>query len=90
MLFMSKLLPGKHVRLGLAVKSISGSQRVVNLLNRNGHCASDETLRRIDMDMEESLSVQSSGILPNGISKKPRMSTGSAWDNFDINMETII
>ena len=85
----SKLLPGKHVGLGLALKSLTGSKRVINLLNRNGHCASNETLRRIDMDMEESASVKCDGIVPDGISKKKGRCTGTAWDNLDINMETI-
>ena len=85
----SRMLPGKHVGLGLALKSMSGSKRVINLLNRNGHCASNETLRRIDMDMEESASVKCTGIVPDGISKKKGKATGTAWDNLDINMETI-
>ena len=85
----SRLLPGKHVGLGLALKSLTGSRRAINLLNRNGHCASNETLRRIDMDMEESSSVKCSGIVPDGISKQRGKSTGTAWDNLDINMETI-
>ena len=45
----SKKLPGKHVGLGLAMKSMTGSRNVVTLMNRYGHCASNETLRRVDM-----------------------------------------
>ena len=85
----SQLLPGKHIRLGLALKSISGSQRVVKLMNRNGHCASDETLRRIDMDIEESINLDSGGNVPKGIAKQSGRSVGTAWDNLDINMETL-
>ena len=83
------LLPGKQVSLGLTLKSMSGSKRIVQLVNRNGHCASSETLRRIDMGIEESVVSSKGDIVPDGILKQPNLSTGTAFDNFDINLETI-
>ena len=58
-------------------------------MNRNGHCASSETLRRIDMGMEESLTITCGDYVPNGIIKQQGLCTGTAWDNFDINVETL-
>ena len=43
-----KHIPGKHLSLGLALKSMAGSKSVVSLLNRFGHCIGDETVRRMD------------------------------------------
>ena len=85
----SKKLPGKHIGLGLAIKSMTGSRNVVTLLNRYGHCASIETLRRVDMGLEEGIiKNRSSSYVPNGILKVKGLCTGLAWDNFDINMQT--
>ena len=39
-----KFLPGKHLSLGLTVKSITGSKNAVTLLNKFGHCASNEKI----------------------------------------------
>ena len=39
-----KLLPGKHLSLGFAVKALTGSKNVVTLMNRYRHCASSETI----------------------------------------------
>ena len=85
----SKLLPGKHISLGLTLKSISGSKRVVNLMNRYGHCVSNETLRRIDMGIEESVNMEQGDVVPDGIHKRSGKCTGSAFDNFDVNVETL-
>ena len=82
-----KLIPGKHLSLGLALKSMTGSKSVVSLLNRFGHCIGDETVRRMDMSFEEAVN-QNDTILPSHIQISPNLSTGLAWDNFDINIET--
>ena len=83
-----KLIPGKHLSLGLALKSMTGSKSVVSLLNRFGHCIGDETVRRMDMSFEEAVN-QNDTILPSHIQISPNLSTGLAWDNFDINIETL-
>ena len=83
-----KLLPGKRMSLGIALKSMTGSKSVVNLMNRFGHCASNEKIRRIDIGMESTLN-ESNDIVPDNIVKIPSLCTGRAWDNFDVNMETL-
>ena len=85
----SKLLPGKHLSLALALKSLTGSHTAVTLLNRFGHCASDETIRRIDMALEETVHKGDNDFVPKGIRKTPGLCTGTAWDNFGLNIETL-
>ena len=82
-----KQLTGKHLSLGVTVKAMTGSRRTVTLLNKFGHCASNETLRRIEMGMESTIS-ETSSLVPSHIQKLSDLSTGLAWDNFDINTET--
>ena len=83
-----KLIPGKHLSLGLALKSMTGSKSVVSLLNRFGHCIGDETVRRMDMSFEEAVN-QNDTILPSHIQISPNLLTGLAWNNFDINIEIL-
>ena len=83
-----KLLPGKRISLVVALKSMTGSKSIVNLLNRFGHCISNEKVRRIDIGMESSL-TSSNSPFPDQIFKTPELYTALAWDNFDLNLETL-
>ena len=85
-----KLLPGKHLSLAIGLKSMSGSKQIVSLLNRFGHCASNEKVRRVDIGLESTI-TENSELLPEVIKKVTTKSlgTGLAWDNFDINLETL-
>ena len=56
-------------------------------MNHYGHCASSETVRRVDMSLESTLS-NSDSFIPNGIETKPNLSTGTVWHNFNINLKT--
>ena len=82
-----KLTPGKELSLGFTLKSMTGSKKVLRLMNRYGHCASSETVRRVDIYFESTLNNFNS-FIPDGIETKPNLSTGTAWDNFDINLKT--
>ena len=84
----TKLLPGKHISHALALKSMTGSKRVVTLEQRYGHCASSETVRRIDMGLDERiLSRDSDNFIPDALNTEEVVVL--AWDNFDINIETL-
>ena len=48
-----KLISGKYLSPGLTVKSLTGSLAIVSLLFLFGHCAREETIRWIDLDLEE-------------------------------------
>ena len=56
-------------------------------MDRCGHCASSETIRRIDMSLEATINDKEN-VVPDGIRKLPFLSTGTVWDNFGINLET--
>ena len=44
--------PGKHLSLGLTIKSITGSKNAVILLNNFGLCVSNEKIICIDIEIE--------------------------------------
>ena len=81
-----KLLPGKHISLVVALKSMTGNKSVVNLINRFGHCISNEKVYRTDIGMESSLTSNNS-LVPDQIVQTPELYTTLAWDNFDVNLE---
>ena len=83
-----KLISGKDISLGLALKSMTGSKSVVSLFKRFGHCIGDETVRLMDKSFEEAVN-QKDTILPSHIQIPPNLSIGLAWDNFDIKIETL-
>ena len=56
-------------------------------MNRYGHCASTETIRRIDMSLKATINDKKN-VVPDGIRKLPFLSTDTALDNFGINLET--
>ena len=45
-----KLLPGKNLSFELTVKLIKGSKNAVILLNKFGHCASNEKIRPMTLE----------------------------------------
>lgn len=58
-----KQLTGKHLSLGVTMKAMTENQRTVTLLSKFGHCASKETVRRIEMGMESTISETNSLVL---------------------------
>ena len=43
--------PSKHLKLGLAMKSLTGSKKVIELLNHYGHCASYTTIEELETEL---------------------------------------
>ena len=69
---------------------MTGSKRVVTLEQHNGHCTSNETVCRVEMGLEEGILFQEDvNYVPDGVLKQPGLCVGMAWDNFDINIETL-
>ena len=78
--------PQKHLMLGIALTSLTGSRKVIEIMNRLGHCASYHTIK--DVETEATLeSTKRNFVTPLGM--KPRCETDVAWDNFDRFVETI-
>ena len=69
---------------------MTGSKRVVTLEQCNGCYASNETLCRVEMGLEEGVLFQEDvNYVLDGVLKQPGLCVGMAWDNFDINIETL-
>ena len=83
-----RLIPGKHLALGLALKSMTGSKTVTKLVNRLGHCVSNEKVRQVDIGLESTINITNS-LKPENIVRDSTSCIGLAWDNFDIILETL-
>ena len=70
-----KQLTGKDLSSSVTVKTMTESRRSVTLLNKSGPCASNETVRRIDMGMESNIS-EANSLVPSHIEKRADLSTG--------------
>ena len=76
----------KAVSLGMAVKQITGSAKLISMLNGFGHCVSSSTV----MNHETALAILSSNKmtgLPTGV--LPRRFATFDYDNADFNEETL-
>ncbi|GFX20245.1 hypothetical protein TNCV_1438041 [Trichonephila clavipes] len=78
----------KHITLGMTVKSLTNSRKMINILNRLGHCCNYNTLEELETEATIS-SVNRSQICPSDIIQSPSLSTGVAFDNFDRYVDTL-
>lgn len=79
--------PLKHLKLGLAMKSLCGSKQVIEMLNRYGHCVSYSTVEEIQIELTFK-ACQESKISPPEMKLRPEYCTGLAFDNYDRFVET--
>ena len=69
-----KLIPAKHLSLGLTVKSLTGSKTV---FFTELYYASNETIRRVDLGFEETL-FKTKALVPSHIIRECNLSAGLA------------
>lgn len=82
-----KVKPPKQILLGIAMKTLTGSQKVIDILNRQGYCLSYSNI--IELETSAAYSCQANNYLcPSGIYKTPLLCCGVAWNNFDRFVET--
>ena len=81
-----KKKPSKHLMLGMAIKSLTGSRTVLQVLNRYGYCSSYNTIQEIETELTFEANKRQE-ILPYGIELGIN-DTGIAWDNYDCFVET--
>lgn len=86
--FGHKIKTSKHITLGLAVKSLCNSKKVVNILSKYGHCCSYTTLEELETELTFS-TVNSDYVCPQDILRRPDLNTSVAFDNFDSFVETL-
>ncbi|RVE41875.1 hypothetical protein evm_013483 [Chilo suppressalis] len=79
--------PRKHISLGIAIKSLTGSKKVIDILSRQGYCISYSGI--LELETSAAYSSTSNNLLcPSGIQTTSVLSSGVAWDNFDRFVET--
>ena len=80
--------PAKHCLLGLGVKSMTTSAKLINVLNHFGHsigyCKAEELETNLAMTISERGQTT-----PDGIRCQEGLATGLAFDNYDQNTETL-
>ena len=67
--------PSKHVSLGLGLKSITGSRKVIETLNRFGHCISYHTVKSLETYLAMSVSAKNSST-PDDLLQQPGLGMG--------------
>ncbi|CAD6235330.1 GSCOCG00012411001-RA-CDS, partial [Cotesia congregata] len=80
--------PSKHITLGMTIKSLTSSKKIINILNRFGHCCNYTTLEELETEATIS-SVRQSQVCPPDIILNPSLCTGVAFDNFDRYVDTL-
>lgn len=71
----------KHISLGMAIKSLTSSRKVVDILNRYGHCISYNVIEELETEATYT-STSRAGLCPEIINKTENLSVGIAYDNF--------
>ena len=80
--------PGKHLNMGLGIKSMTGSRKVLDVLNHMGHSISYHTAEEIEPVLANDISTRQFAT-PDGILRLPGLATALGWDNYDVNTETL-
>lgn len=69
----------------MAMRQLTGSSKVINLLNQFGHCMSNNSALRHETGLAE-LSISDNGVTPTGVRKNQDIAI--AWDNDDFLEDT--
>lgn len=82
-----KIKTSKHIVLGLTLKSVTSSRKVIDIIHRYGHCISYPGIEELETEATYA-SIKKSSLCPETIDKNPNLCTGVAYDNFDRFVET--
>lgn len=82
------LKSSKHLCLGMAMKSMTGSRKIVEILNRLGHCIDYHTIEEFETELAFDIASKTEET-PDNIKKRDGLATGLAWDNYDEITETL-
>lgn len=82
-----KLKTNKRITLGMTLKSLTSSRKIVEIINRYGHCCSYHVVEELETEATF-LSSTRSELCPDGIKKSSGLNTGVAFDNFDRFVDT--
>lgn len=79
--------PSKHLTLGLAMKSLTNSLKVITILNRYGHTVGFNLVEELETEMTYT-ALDDESVVPSGIDTDSNPSTHVAFDNFDRFVDT--
>ena len=80
--------PKKHLMLEMTMKSLTGSRKVIEILNKLGHCDNYHSVEEIEIEM--TFEANKEGVLtPHGMTCNPVLGSGLSWDNFDRFVTTV-
>lgn len=80
--------PATSLYLGMATKSMTGSKKLIQILNRMGFCISYTIAEELETELAYGSSMKER-ILPDGlIANRPELRTHLAFDNYDRYVET--
>ena len=79
-------LHGKH--LGMVMQSLAGSRKVIEILNRLGHCVSFNLVEEIETEFTYAANKKDI-LIPSGMNMDANAFTGLAFDNYDRFVETL-
>ena len=80
-----RVKPSKHMLLGMGLKSITGSKKVVETINHFGHCICYHTVEEYETQIAVTI-TEKKQVLPDGLKACAGLSTNTAWDNYDESM----
>ena len=80
--------PAKHLQIGIAIKSLIGSKKVVTMLNRLGHCINYNGIEEPETELTQNCS-NANQITPSGMSNEKSCSMGLAFESYDRFTETL-
>ncbi|KAL4113704.1 hypothetical protein QTP88_017283 [Uroleucon formosanum] len=83
-----RVKPSKQLTLGITLKSLTSSRKVIDILNRYNQCTSYNVIEELETELTYSSINQLLGLCPPGVLLLPKLSTGVAFDNFDRFVET--
>lgn len=82
-----KIKTAKHLTLGIALKSLTSSRKIIDIMNRYGHCLSYNVIEELETELTFSTSDQSD-LCPQDMNRSPHLCTGVAYDNYDRFVDT--
>ncbi|KMQ92559.1 hypothetical protein RF55_7436 [Lasius niger] len=82
-----RIKPSKHISLGMALKGLTNSKKIVNIINKYGHCCSYTVLEELETEATFSSSSRSD-ICPEDILRSSNLCTSVAFNNFDRFVDT--
>ena len=77
----------KYLTVGLALNSLTGSRKVVEMMSRLGQCVSNHTIKEIENEMTIE-AIKSVKATPFRMSLNGSAAIGVVWDEFDRFEET--